>query len=193
MKTIPCDSKALALLAADALPAADAERLRRHLASCPDCAAGYRQLAATCAVHQATARELPAAELPERVLRNVGAAVREGKTGSTRLWPFRGGWNRGWALAGVAAGVVVLLVLRSEWRSSEPTPRPAVATSRRPIDGPEDAGPVKAADTRLLSLRRALNQSDAAFDGLLTAQASVYRRESTPVYRAGQLTSESDL
>jgi len=169
----PCskNKQRIAWMASGILDLPDAEALRQHLKSCPDCRR-YWQSMSELSERLVNASDLPQTEPTESFHQRV---VQKIKTQEDRT-PFSD-WlvtiQRLWAerrlatiSAGIALGLVTLLLIQSFRRDGPPVP------SESPIAVvPEPARPAASPPT-LASYRRAAERSLESLDALLTRQAA---------------------
>jgi hypothetical protein len=192
------DRAAVALLAADALPAPEAERVRRHLASCASCRGYFREIEAVAGEQRRATHGWPGMGLSAPVRRRIATAIRSESPERRAFRPaeFAVRWRR-WAgaLTATAALVVVgFAVVRTLDRGPE-TGRVVVATSPNPAptvvpDGfrqgeTTEPSPVLDLDLDLNALRTALNRSEAEFERLLATGRSGSPERAEVKFRPG--------
>lgn len=168
----PCESRveALSLLAADCLPADEAETLRAHLQECPACRLRFHELSSLCS-------ELAAAVPPvdDAAMRRIAQGVRSGmttsRTSERSRWP--GVLPAALALGLLVAALVVAQVVRPVGEAVRPTPPPVAGGADSPDQSEQEdvAQPPEEAAPTLIVLRQAALESEESLDRLLARQA----------------------
>ena len=180
MKACSDRCPALSLLAAEALPPAEAEALRHHLTSCPGCRMHFAELVAVVADHRRVATDGPGPELSVAVQRRVATAIRHDarhRRAGSPLSPVLP-WL-GWI--GVTAAAVAVTALAIVWLRGREVPAsgpivgirrvaPSVATN--PVPGTSILAEVGGDEPDFGAFRLALNRSEAEFERRLAGGRS---------------------
>lgn len=182
MKSCFVNKKSLALLAASSLNDANVSEVKEHLESCSECRAYYEAVARVIRQHQSAARQLKQ-RVPEHVLENVKAAIRQSRPASSKgkfeLVPF---W-RPWMTAGLAMCLLGLILFRWDNHPVKTSVRPVGRTTTVSTAVPKLSAPLP----EMMRYRRAVSRSVDEFDRILNEEAKIGFRENDGPLKWSQL------